>query len=187
MIVFMPDGRPAIPASIEREVKLESGYRCAMPGCTETRTEMAHILPWSKVQKHEASNLIALCPNDHARFDAGDIPVKAIQHIKHNQVVLSGRYSELEVRVLQFFGEHPNEHRICLDWSMGLLYQRLLDDGFLLPDPGDQDAAMKVNWTESDDPGAPVVFSVPMGPRLLNLTAAGRDLVDRLYSAELVE
>jgi hypothetical protein len=67
----MPEGRPKIPAQVEREVKMEAGYRCAIPACRQHPVEIAHIVPWSKVRVHEYRNLIALCGVCHARFDRG--------------------------------------------------------------------------------------------------------------------
>jgi hypothetical protein len=40
--------RPAISKSVEREVLLEAGYRCAIPRCMVHTTETAHIIPWSE-------------------------------------------------------------------------------------------------------------------------------------------
>jgi hypothetical protein len=160
-----------------------------MPNCREPRTELAHIVPWATVRKHEASNLIALCPTDHARFDAGEIPRQVIEQIKANQAVLSSRYTELERRVLQWFGRNPTKTMICLDWSSGLMYESLLLDGFLEPeDPDDEAKAMKMTWAdEGDEALTSPSFSAPFGPRLLRLTAKGKALVDRVAAAEAVE
>lgn len=61
--------RPGIPEKLKRDVLVEAGHRCAIPTCKATTTEIAHIIPWNVVKKHEFSNLIALCPNCHDRYD----------------------------------------------------------------------------------------------------------------------
>ncbi|MDQ1745105.1 MAG: hypothetical protein QOE23_3444 [Pseudonocardiales bacterium] len=112
-----------------------------------------------------------------------------IEQIKANQAVLSSRYTELERRVLQWFGRNPTKTMICLDWSSGLMYESLLLDGFLEPeDPDDEAKAMKMTWAdEGDEALTSPSFSAPFGPRLLRLTAKGKALVDRVAAAEAVE
>ena len=61
--------RDAIPADIKRAVLVEAGHRYAIPTCRATTTEIAHIVPWAETQDNSFENLIALCPNFHARFD----------------------------------------------------------------------------------------------------------------------
>ncbi|WP_132301905.1 HNH endonuclease signature motif containing protein [Kribbella sp. VKM Ac-2568] len=58
----MPDGRPAVPAELQRDVLVEAGHRCAIPTCRATPTEICHIEPWAKAKAHRFENLIALCP-----------------------------------------------------------------------------------------------------------------------------
>ncbi|TXS48525.1 HNH endonuclease [Streptomyces sp. uw30] len=78
--------RPAIPRELRRRVLLEAGHRCAIPTCRTTPVEVAHIIPWSKVKKHEFKNLIALCPTCHTRFDDPHNPLdrKAMRQYKAN-------------------------------------------------------------------------------------------------------
>jgi 5-methylcytosine-specific restriction endonuclease McrA len=61
------NNRRAIPAALVREVKMESGHRCAIPTCKQTPVDLHHIVPWETCQKHEFDNLIALCPNCHRK------------------------------------------------------------------------------------------------------------------------
>lgn len=74
--------RPAIPAEIKRAVLVESGHRCAIPRCGETELDVHHIVPWETCQKHEYSNLIALCPVCHRRAHKGEIDRKALLQYK---------------------------------------------------------------------------------------------------------
>ncbi len=78
----MPESRPAIPSELVRSVLVEAGHACAVPKCRQTPVEIAHITPWSKAKCHEFSNLIALCPNCHARFDKGVIDLKSMRTYK---------------------------------------------------------------------------------------------------------
>ncbi|MFI9848391.1 HNH endonuclease [Nonomuraea sp. NPDC051941] len=82
----MTAGRPAIPSELRRRVLIEAGHRCAIPTCRATPVEIAHIIPWSKVKKHEFKNLIALCPTCHARYDDPHNPLdrKAVRQYKVN-------------------------------------------------------------------------------------------------------
>lgn len=100
----MPQGRPSIPADLERAVKLEAGFRCAVPNCKHPRIQLAHIDPFRQVGTHEFNNLIALCPNCHDLYDrTKEIDRKALRQIKANLAVMNSRYGELERRVLDHF------------------------------------------------------------------------------------
>lgn len=124
--------RPPIPRQLEREVLLEAGHRCAMPTCHQTPVEIAHIVPWEKVQEHTFDNLIALCPTCHARYDRGEIDRKSMLQYKANLSILSGRYCDLEQRVLRVFSQNPGVTRIWLPGGLYMLLMNLLDDGMIL-------------------------------------------------------
>lgn len=96
----MPADRPAIPAELKRRVLVEAGHRCAIPTCRHPAYELAHIEPWARVHEHTFENLIALCPNDHTRYDKGEIDRKAMRIYKANLGLLNGRYGDFERRVL---------------------------------------------------------------------------------------
>ena len=54
--------RPAIPADLDRQVRMEAQLRCAV--CrSEGPTEIHHIIPWATGTEHKLENLILLCPN----------------------------------------------------------------------------------------------------------------------------
>lgn len=74
--------RPAIPMEIQRAVLIEAGHKCAIPACRHPRVEIHHIIPWAKCKKHEYQNLIALCPNCHARAHDGEIDRKSLLRYK---------------------------------------------------------------------------------------------------------
>lgn len=99
----MLEDRPSIPASLKRDVLVEAGHRCAIPACRAHPVEIAHIVPWAKVRRHEMINLIALCPTCHTRYDRGEIDRKAMQKYKQNLSLMQGLYSSLERRVLEHF------------------------------------------------------------------------------------
>jgi len=95
-----------IPADIRRQVLLESGHACAIPTCQFPATEFAHIEPFSVVKKHEASNIIALCPNHHHLYDQkGVIDRKSIKVYKLKLQFLNKRYTKYELRLLTLLAE----------------------------------------------------------------------------------
>jgi hypothetical protein len=129
----MSGDRPAIPAKLKREVLMETGYACAIPACRQSTTEIAHIVPWSEVHRHEFDNLIPLCPNHHTQYDKGQIPRTAILGYKANLAVLNGRYSDLERRVLQAMadGNAVPGQGVVLPGAMDILMMHLLQDGIV--------------------------------------------------------
>jgi hypothetical protein len=111
----MPERRPRIPAELEREVKMEAGYRCAIPTCRQHPTEIAHIVPWAQKQAHEFSSLILLCVNCHRRYDRDEIDRTAMRAFKANLGLLNARYGEVERRLLEYFGTTYREDRETWD------------------------------------------------------------------------
>ncbi|MFF9841036.1 HNH endonuclease [Streptomyces sp. NPDC013740] len=78
----MATKRPQVPRPLARQLFVEAGHRCAIPTCRATPLEIAHIVPWHRVRRHEFPNMIVLCPNCHTRFDRGDIDRQAMFRYK---------------------------------------------------------------------------------------------------------
>ncbi|MFB8102288.1 HNH endonuclease [Streptomyces sp. NPDC056007] len=78
----MATHRTKVPRPLARQLFVEVGHRCAIPTCRATPLEIAHIVPWHRVQRHDFQNMIVLCPNCHTRFDRGDIDRQAMFHYK---------------------------------------------------------------------------------------------------------
>lgn len=104
----MSDGRPPIPAELERSLFIEAGYRCALCKSTDSLV-VEHIIEWSKVRNHEFSNMIVLCANCHGRkkstSDPRHVNRASLQRIKQTLMLLNGRYSDLERRIIEEFQE----------------------------------------------------------------------------------
>jgi hypothetical protein len=99
-----------VPESIKRALYQEAGYRCAIPTCGETSAlTMDHIEDWADVQKHDVHNMIILCANCHLRKTNGEIPPEALRAYKKNLVVINGRYTLQEVRLVKYAFENKKE------------------------------------------------------------------------------
>ncbi|MFK7752632.1 MAG: HNH endonuclease [Sedimentitalea sp.] len=59
-----------------RRVREHCGFGCAI--CGRMPTQMEHIEPWAKVQKHEFSNLVLLCSRHHDEVTAGRLGKKDV-------------------------------------------------------------------------------------------------------------
>lgn len=167
----MPDGRPAIPAALRRQVLLEAGHRCAIPTCRTVPVEMAHIEPWSQVRGHSFENLIALCPTCHARYDGGDIDRTSMRAYKANLGLVSGRYGEMERRILEMFALEPFATHIKLPGALDFQVMYLLRDGLLAKAPT-QGANMILD-------GKPVMQDYV-------ITQTGRAFIDNWIKAQMV-
>lgn len=133
--------RDHIPNELQRTLLLEAGYRC--PLCKQTEPlEFEHIEEWSDVKKHEFTNMIVLCASCHGRkkdtSNPRHINKASLKKLKQSLMLLNGRYSDLERRVLevfqQFYVINPiTELPPCyiLPESMHLLVKRLGDDGLV--------------------------------------------------------
>jgi hypothetical protein len=94
--------RDHIPLKVQRAVLVEAGHRCAISTCRATTTEFAHIIPWATSKDNSFENLIALCPNCHARYDQKkEIDQLSIKMYKQNLSILNHRYGEFERRLFE--------------------------------------------------------------------------------------
>lgn len=124
-------GRPKLPADIRRRVLVEAGHRCAIPTCRYIQVEVHHIDPWSNSKSHSYENLIALCPNCHARADNGEIDRKSLRLYKSNLRFIHDKYSQLEIDVL--FVLYSYSEGMGMPWfAYQLIFlKRALDSGFV--------------------------------------------------------
>ena len=118
-----------------------------------------------KVKVHAFDNLIALCPTCHTRYDTGGIDHRAMLQYKANLSVLSGRYGEVERRVLHHFAANPKNDSIYLPKGWDILLMYLLDDGFLV---------------ETDD----IRYQFSNEGMLYLITPKGREFVEKWLSAQ---
>ncbi|EKD73160.1 MAG: cytosolic protein [uncultured bacterium] len=160
--------RSALPRELARQVLVEAGHRCAIPTCRQTPLEIAHIIPWAKVQEHTFDNLIALCPTCHTRYDREEIDRKSMQQYKGNLSVLNGRYADLEQRVLRIFSKEPNANQIWLPGGFDILLMNLIEDGFL-KDTGQNSGVILAGMPSS---------------KLYELTNKGREFIRKWMLAE---
>ncbi|WP_165788143.1 HNH endonuclease [Arthrobacter glacialis] len=169
----MPENRPAIPVAMQRSVKEEAGYRCAIPTCGQTASlELCHIIPWSKVREHTFDNLICLCSICHYRFDQGQIPKQSILNFKHNLGLLTHRYSQVENQLLNDFAKNGiNRSPLQIHSGMRFMLTNLLLDGMLTT--VDMGANIYVN-------GVPSNVAIALTPK-------GGDLVRKMAAADTVE
>jgi HNH endonuclease len=145
-VALMPNQRPAIPAALERGLMIEAGYRCAI--CKETSSlQIEHIVEWAEVQEHEFSNMIVLCATCHGRkkdtSDPRHINRASLKQIKQKLMMLNGRYSDLERRIIECFQEKLAADPqfalpILFPEQLYLLVKYLIDDGIIdaTTDPG---------------------------------------------------
>ena len=163
-----------IPAKIKRRVLVEAGHRCAIHTCREIEVDVHHIVPFSKCQKHEYENLIALCPNCHRRADRGDIDRKALKKYKVNLRYAHDRFSQLEVDIL--FKLHNSElHNSELDMApeekvqeqwpsfLMLMINRILDAGYI---------------EVIENQSSVQVFGMEISPIYISLTDKGREYIN---------
>lgn len=137
----MPQGRPPIPAELERALFIEAGYRCAVPRCLAVAPlTLEHIEDWARVKEHKFANMIVLCRNCHGLKGEGPrkLDRKALRQIKANLGIINGRYGEMERRLLMFLAQQPklatgNTFQIKLPGGIELMLWYLIKDGMLVP------------------------------------------------------
>lgn len=94
---------------MKQEVLLEGGYFCANPVCRHVLTlEVHHIVAVKDCGGNDPANLLALCPNCHARFHRRHIPPEAIRHWKGMQVALNEAVGRQSVDLLLFLRKYAD-------------------------------------------------------------------------------
>ena len=163
---------------------MEAGHRCAIPACRQPTVEIAHIVPWEQVREHKFDNLIVLCANCHIRFGRGEIDRPSMKQYKANLSVLTGRYGDLEQRVLRFFARRPEEDEIELPERLDILLMYLLEDGLLEGGRLGRSYTMTINYGGDKDD-----LDLPSRPttEIYRLTDKGREFITRWLSAKKLE
>jgi hypothetical protein len=130
----MTEIRPPIPTSLERDLMIESGYRCALCSVVEP-LEIEHIEEFSAVKEHTFENMIVLCANCHRRKKSSSDPRHinkiSLKKIKQNLILLNGRYSDLEKRILDNFKEQilsGNVEPLFVNSHLKILIIKLIND-----------------------------------------------------------
>lgn len=128
---MIPKASRNIPVDIRRAVLLECGHACAIPTCQFPATEFAHIEPFSKVQKHEVQNIVALCPNHHHMYDQKKaIDRKSMMAYKLKLQFLNKRYTKYELRLLTILADKPAVLASGEIETMGLLNDGLIENRY---------------------------------------------------------
>lgn len=176
--------RPHVARPLLRAVHIEAGHRCAVPTCRQTSgLEVHHIDNWAKVQEHKLENLILLCAVCHSRATKGEIDRLSMRAYKQNLLTMSGRYGDLERRVLDYFVRHPSAETIVVDRSHELLLMYLVEDR-LLSAVGPGNGAICFSESGRDEPAAGDIL---LGPMIWRLTDEGQAIVAVLRSARVLE
>jgi HNH endonuclease len=136
----MSEPRESIPANLQRSLMIEAGYRCAVPTCrTAQPLDIEHIEDYSRVRKHDFSNMIVLCKNCHGMKGTGPrrLDRKALKQIKANLGLVNQRYNDTERRILEHFARDANATQVRLPATQ-VLFGYLIQDGLIsaIPDTG---------------------------------------------------
>lgn len=157
--------RPHIPEKLKRRVLIEAGHRCAIPECRYPHVVIHHIIPWAKCKEHKYKNLIALCPNCHARADKGEIDRKSLRIYKVNLGYAHDKFSQLEVDILFILYKQPGSSSLQFPSFMMILINRIL----------------AAEYIDVKRPQSSVEISgMNMSPVYLFLTNKGREYIDSL-------
>ncbi len=126
--------RPSISAALQRQLLIETGYRCAVCKTPEP-LEFEHIEDWAKVREHTFDNMIVLCRNCHGRKSNKANPKKldriSLRKIKNNLAMLNARYSDLEKRLIEQLNNEYQKYSIRIPESLYILVVRLHEDKYI--------------------------------------------------------
>ena len=124
-----PIERKKVPLRVKTQVLIEAGYRCAVPTCrTLLLIDLHHLYQVSEGGADTVENLIALCPNDHARYHREEISREAIFAYKAMLVSLS-RAFDLESMDKLLFLQDLSKDFLKIDGNGVLSFARLIAAG----------------------------------------------------------
>ena len=78
---------------MRRALRQEANFGCVI--CGNPLVQIHHIIPWSQNPQHNPADMIALCPNHHAKADAREYPEKHLRECKlspHNTGVVTDAF-----------------------------------------------------------------------------------------------
>jgi hypothetical protein len=131
ILAGMPDGRTPISAALERDLKLEVGYRCPMPQCRVSELDRAHLIDYSKTRDDSFGNQIMLCPTCHRKHTNGVIKTQDLRVLKARLAWDNDRYTGTEYKVLSLFAQHGGTYfGHPKKWAQCLRF--LLADGYMV-------------------------------------------------------
>jgi hypothetical protein len=111
---------------------MEAGYQCGIPACRLRPVEIHHID--SDRTNHDFDNLILLCRNHHGLADDGVIPQREVRLYKRNLGFFTGRYADLERRLLELFAADPKLYAMDFPRDMAFEFFHLLQDELITAD-----------------------------------------------------
>ena len=167
--------RKNISEKLKSELMREAGWRCAVPTCRETTSlQCAHITPVKDEGEDTFNNIIVLCANCHIRFDNKDkegcknrekyMTREEMIILKQNLMVLNGRYSSFERRILEYFLEKNTDNVECWGRDFDLMY--LLKDGLIVEN------------------GGKLQNAINFPPKIYLLTDSGKEFVEKWKTAK---
>jgi len=166
----MENQRISIPAELKRKILVEAGHRCAIPTCRSIQVEIHHIIPWDKCQEHKYENLIALCPNCHARADREEIDRKSLLMYKNNLRFLYDKFTTFEIDILFELKKIPEGKMMQFPPYLILLIKRIIESGF-------------VKWIQT--PAGVMIGGMKSNPDYIQITSLGREFVESLSLKEV--
>ena len=108
-----PQERKSLPLRTVTVVLTEAGYRCAVPTCRGILAlDMHHIWEVNAGGGDDASNLLALCPTDHALYHRGTISSESMYVYKAMLVAMSQAFDLDAIDRLLFLSMYDKDFLI---------------------------------------------------------------------------
>lgn len=173
-----PQERKNLPLNLITAVLTEAGYRCAVPTCRNILAlDMHHIWEVQAGGPDELSNLIALCPTDHALYHRGTIKQESIYAWKAMLVAIGRAFDVGAIDQLMFLSmEDRDEIAVSGDGILtfgrliaaGLVsYQRIMNPQRTFPGECSESYKIAVHMAT----GFPILYT-------MQLTGKGRQLIE---------
>ncbi|MBI1814166.1 MAG: HNH endonuclease [Deltaproteobacteria bacterium] len=161
-----PRERDNLPLKTRLIVLTESGYRCAVPTCRNILAlDMHHIWEVSAGGNDDPSNLIALCPTDHALYHRGTITQESIYVYKAMLVAIT-RAFDVEAIDRLLFLESCKKDFLVVSGDGLLHFGRLIAAGLASVDQKSNNNWQIVTYTVNvSDKGGQLIEAWKQGDR----------------------
>lgn len=122
--------RPYLAEALRRDLLLEAGFKCAMPGCGVTAPlERAHLIDFAKTQDDRFGNQIMLCRNHHG-LHGSMITTQDLRVLKARLAWERDRYTPEECMILSLHAQHPGTDFVHPTASACCI-RHLISDGYV--------------------------------------------------------
>lgn len=180
------------PIEVRRFLRHEVNFGCPIPGCGNPYLYWHHFNPpWHELHHHNPEGMIALCPEHHAKADAGAYTIEQLNQFKllasTNQIEAKGRFEWMRRNLLAIVGSiFYYETPIIFQYKgQPAIWFNKDDEGYLLLNirmlTNSKEPRMRIEDNFWINRGQPTDLESPPSGKLLKVLYSNGDMIKIEY------